>query len=278
MMNRNALLSDLQSVLRQLETDLIQRSSSADVPEVGAWLQAEFAKASTAKRTAQNYTDWLNDYATQVAAAWVLSCVFARFLEDNALYEPPMIAGPTTSPLPLGEGQGEGNLQRAKDERELYFRQHPGLTDRDYLLHVFQTLRDLKGGIVKEVFGGHNPVNELPNWLGPDAAGVLLRFFQQIDPDTGDIRHDFTDPNWDTRFLGDLYQDLSEAARKKYALLQTPEFVEEFILDRTLDPALDEFTLTPSPNREGEAPAEPLKGNGSAGASPLGFTTILLTA
>ncbi|MEX1224994.1 MAG: BREX-2 system adenine-specific DNA-methyltransferase PglX, partial [Pirellulales bacterium] len=41
----------------------------------------------------------------------------------------------------------------------------------------------------------------------------------------------------------DLYQDLSEAARKKYALLQTPEFVEEFILDRTLDPALDEFGI-----------------------------------
>ena len=47
----------------------------------------------------------------------------------------------------------------------------------------------------------------------------------------------------DTRFLGDLYQDLSERARKKYALLQTPIFVEEFILDRTLDPAIDEFGL-----------------------------------
>lgn len=46
---------------------------------------------------------------------------------------------------------------------------------------------------------------------------------------------------WDTRFLGDLYQDLSEAARKAYALLQTPEFVEEFILDRTMNPAVREF-------------------------------------
>ncbi len=36
-------------------------------------------------------------------------------------------------------------------------------------------------------------------------------------------------------FLGDLYQDLSEHAKKTYALLQTPDFVEEFILDRTLD-------------------------------------------
>ena len=36
---------------------------------------------------------------------------------------------------------------------------------------------------------------------------------------------------------------MSEKARKKYALLQTPVFVEEFILDRTLTPALDEFGL-----------------------------------
>ena len=39
--------------------------------------------------------------------------------------------------------------------------------------------------------------------------------------------HDFTDPDWNTRFLGDLYQDLSEEARKRFALLQTPEFVED---------------------------------------------------
>src|SRR5699024_2846974 len=40
-----------------------------------------------------------------------------------------------------------------------------------------------------------------------------------------------------------LYQDLSESTRKKYALLQTPEFVEEFILDYTLEPAVDEFGI-----------------------------------
>ena len=48
--------------------------------------------------------------------------------------------------------------------------------------------------------------------------------------------YDFTDPELSTRFLGDLYQDLSEYAKKTFALLQTPEFVEEFILDQTLEP------------------------------------------
>ncbi len=38
-------------------------------------------------------------------------------------------------------------------------------------------------------------------------------------------------------------QDLSESARKRFALLQTPGFVEEFILDHTLTPALDAFGL-----------------------------------
>ena len=36
-----------------------------------------------AERTAQNYEDWRSDAITQAAAAWVLSCVFVRFLEDN---------------------------------------------------------------------------------------------------------------------------------------------------------------------------------------------------
>ena len=106
---------------------------------------------------------------------------------------------------------------------------------------MFDELAELPG--TKEVFGQHNPIRELPNWLSGDAGGELLRFFQKIDADTGDLVHDFTDPEWDTRFLGDLYQDLSEAARKKYALLQTPEFVEEFILERTLEPAIEEFGL-----------------------------------
>jgi hypothetical protein len=50
-------------------------------------------------------------------------------------------------------------------------------------------------------------------------------------------------PSGDTRFLGDLYQDLSESARKKFALLQTPQFVVDFLLDKTLEPAVVTFDL-----------------------------------
>lgn len=231
--DRQQLLSDLQDLLKRLEADLLERSESAEVPDVGETLRAIFEQAKDEERTAQNYEDWRSDYLTQTAAAWVLSCVFVRFLEDNGLIDPPKIAGP------------DERLQRARDEYELYFRAHPKETDREYLLALFDELAKLPG--TRDVFGEHNPIRELPKWLSGDAVGELLRFFQKIDANTGVLIHDFTDPKWDTRFLGDLYQDLSEAARKKYALLQTPEFVEEFILDRTLEPALNEFGLNAPP-------------------------------
>ncbi|MEZ6054810.1 MAG: BREX-2 system adenine-specific DNA-methyltransferase PglX, partial [Planctomycetaceae bacterium] len=242
MIDRQALLSDLQALLKRLEADLLERSESTEIPDVGETLRAEYERAKKAERTAQNYEDWRSDAITQAAAAWVLSCVFVRFLEDNKLIDLPKIAGP------------KERLQQARDEHTLYFQdsERAKLTDREYLLSVFDELSKLPG--TKDVFGEHNPIRELPNWLSGDAAGDLLRFFQKIDANTGDLIHDFTDPEWDTRFLGDLYQDLSEAARKKYALLQTPEFVEEFILDRTLDPALDEFGLDAPPvtDRQGK--------------------------
>ena len=229
MINRQLLLSDLQKQLKKLEADLLERSESADVPEVGKTLHAEYDRARENNRTAQNFEEWRTDAITQAAAAWVLSSVFVRFLEDNQLIDPPKISGL------------KDRLQRARDEYDLYFQKYPQQTDREYLLAIFDQLAKLPG--TKDVFGDFNPIRDLPNWLSGDAAGELLRFFQKIDANSGSLVHDFTDPNWDTRFLGDLYQDLSEAARKKYALLQTPEFVEEFILDRTLEPALEEFKV-----------------------------------
>jgi hypothetical protein len=82
----------------------------------------------------------------------------------------------------------------------------------------------------------HNPLF----LLGPSADGAraIIDFCRAVDPDSGALVHGFEDETWSTRFLGDLYQDLSESARKRYALLQTPEFVEEFLLDRTLEPAI----------------------------------------
>ena len=232
MINSRRLLTDLKRLRADLEADLRERCG--DNPELDDFLQAEHRQAVGGGRTALPYAVWRDDRLTQVAVAWILGCVFVRFLEDNGLVDPPRLSGP-------GERRG-----RALDEHTLYFRAHPTGSDRDYLLHVFRAVAALP--VAGQLFDEkHNPIwsFEQPGreFRAPsgDAAGRLLGLWQRIDPDSGGLVHDFTDRDWDTRFLGDLYQDLSESAREQYALLQTPEFVEAFILDRTLTPAIEEF-------------------------------------
>ncbi len=218
------LLTDLQKLMKALEGDLRERSE--EVTKLGDHLRGQYEAAKKAERTAQAYEVWRDDYLTQAAAAWILACVFVRFCEDNGLVETVWLAGP-----------GE-RLRLARDQHTLYFREHPTETDREYLLNVFQHVRDLPamGDLFDE---RHNPIWEIG--LSGDGATLLLEFWQRIEPETGLLVHDFTDGDWNTRFLGDLYQDLSESARDRYALWQTPDFVEEFILDRTLTPAIEEF-------------------------------------
>jgi hypothetical protein len=226
MIDAGRLLKDLQALLRTLEDDLRERVTS--VPDLDAPLRSEYETSFQKGRTGQAYEEWREDALTQAAVAWILGCVFVRFLEDNGLIETPQLSGP-------GERR-----QRALDQHELYFQASDRRThsDRDYLLYVFDETEKLPAA--REVFDRkHNPLWSLG--ISGDGATQLLRFWQRVDPDTGAVAFDFTDPDWNTRFLGDLYQDLSESARKKYALLQTPEFVEEFILDRTLTPAINEF-------------------------------------
>jgi hypothetical protein len=228
MINRSTLLADLKQLVTTVQDDLRIRASSADVPDVGSRLADEYARAQAARRTAATFEAWREGEITQMAVAWILSCVFARFLEDNFLVDTARIAGPT-----------QERLEDARDARLAFFRSHPTETDREYLLDLCDGLAKLPG--TADIFGSVNPIRSLPAWLSPEAATSLVTFFQTVDPATGHLAHDFSDPAWDTRFLGDLYQDLSEAARKRYALLQTPDFVEKFLLDRTLEPAIDEF-------------------------------------
>jgi hypothetical protein len=225
MIDAAALTADLQRQIRALEDDL--RTRADDVAVIRELVVAEWTAAHEAGRTAHDMETWREGYLTQVAVAWVLACVFVRFCEDNGLVAEPRLAGP-----------GERG-RHASNARMGFFADQPLEGDRGWLLHVFTQASALPG--LAEVLGTHNPV-----WpFGPsdDAAARLLELFTKVDLDTGDLVHDFTDAAWDTRFLGDLYQDLSESARKTYALLQTPDFVEEFILDHTLDPAIEEFGL-----------------------------------
>jgi hypothetical protein len=226
-----ALLKDLQKQVGALEADL--RAQVEALPELGASLRAEHAEATKAGRIAESWSGWLGAQTTQAAVAWVLACVFVRFCEDNDLTDRRWLAG-------SGGANGDG-LARAVDAQGAWIQANPRDNERGWLRESFGWLRSTRAGAA--LVDEHNPVWR---WdVSADAAASLLSFFRRRLSD-GKLVHSFDQRAdngdvLDTRFLGDLYQDLSKAERKRFALLQTPEFVEEFILDLTLAPALQEF-------------------------------------
>jgi hypothetical protein len=211
------LLQHLTRLMKTLEADLLARADgSKGLTEA---LKARHAHEMAAERTADAYDPWRRGVVTQVAAAWVLNLVFVRVLEDRGLVDQNRIAGPGA------EGsQGE------------FLKLAPFLTERDYLLTVFRELSHFE--VTRELF---DPKCNLAFRITPSAEGAkaLLQVFRQGGAEAPAFRFGQVD----TRFLGDLYQDLSESVRKKYALLQTPDFIEGFILDRTLEPALESYGL-----------------------------------
>ncbi|MFD6390791.1 BREX-2 system adenine-specific DNA-methyltransferase PglX [Nocardia sp. NPDC060259] len=231
MIDRAALLSDLKKQVTAAEDDLNKQLRV--LPEVEARLADEWAHARKLNRTAATKTSWLDERITQVAVAWVLGTVFVRFCEDNRLIAEPYLTGPT-----------DDRRELAHARYDAYVESDPDPTYRGWLTTAFAELGAGQAG--KLLFDpSHNALYQIP--LSHDGARDLIEFWRTRD-EHGVLVHNFTDPldedginGWDTRFLGDLYQDLSEDIRKNYALLQTPEFVEEFILDRTLEPAIREF-------------------------------------
>jgi hypothetical protein len=223
-----ALTAELRAEVLALQDDL--RARLAALPERDRGWRDEHARAVKLGRTAASWQQWSENRFTLAAATWVLATVFVRFCEDNGLVKPVWITGP------------EHRRQEALDAQAHFLREtartHPDVTDREWLEQAVAHLAELPAtaGLVDP---------RSPIWLiapSCDAAARLLAFWRERGED-GALLRDLHDDELDTRFLGDLYQDLSEDARDRYALLQTPEFVEEFILDRTLVPALRERPL-----------------------------------
>lgn len=223
------LVAALRRLVLELEADLRARvdGEDVDVRQDGvfeAW-KRDYDKAAAANRTAAAWPQWRNDRVTQAAVAWVLLTVFTRYCEDNALVTPRWISGANADVR-----------AHALDARRAYFQTHPEDTDREWLTRISEHFAQFPAtaGLVDQFSPMH--------LVAPsgDAARKLLEFWWQQN---GEGEPLFSFAGMDTRFLGDVYQDLSEHAKKTYALLQTPEFVEEFILDQTMEPALADRPL-----------------------------------
>ena len=220
----SALTPALKKLVLSTEADL-RAWVEADEATRTAWREA-YAAAQRANRTSLSWQAWRDDRVTQTAVAWVLMTVFVRFCEDNELLEGTWFTG-----------HGE-RRQEALDAQLDFARANPMKTDFAWLDSARIALRDVKA--TSDLVERHSPIHfaQLPG----EAAKRIIEFWRE-QSDDGALVWDFRDDSLDTRFLGDLYQDLSEYAKKTFALLQTPVFVEEFILDQTMEPALAERPL-----------------------------------
>lgn len=237
MIDSTLLLADLKRELKALEDDLRLRAEDAGNPW-GERLRDEHGAAKARERTGLSWIDWRNGEVSQAAVAWIIASVFIRFAEDNKLLigardDAGLIA------MPWIAAPGDG-LERAIENEQAFYGSTPTATGRDWLQTAFRTLAELPAGRPL-VDPEHSAVWHAP--ISASGADALLAFFRRTTPE-GALVHDFSDPELGTRFLGDLYQDLSDYAKKTFALLQTPIFIEEFILDQTLSPAVAEFGLT----------------------------------
>ena len=194
-----ALVKDLKREVGALEVDLLRQIT--ELPELEGSLRTEHGSATAAGRTAETWPVWLDAQITQAAVAWVLACVFVRFCEDNDLVDRRWLAGVVG---PDGDG-----LARALDAQGAWIQANPRDNERGWLREAFGWLGSTRAGAA--LVDEHNPVWR---WdVSADAAAALLAFFRRRDGEGRDLVHVFTqrtaDGLLDTRFLGDLYQELS---------------------------------------------------------------------
>ena len=157
----SALTTDLQRQVLLLEDDLRARvAANADLE--GRWKQ-EHQRARDKERTAASWVAWRDDRVTQAAVAWVLTSVFIRFCEDNALVKPVWIAGP------------ESRRQEALDAQLAFFRAHPEDTDREWLQAAIDHLAGLPA--TKALVDSHSALH-LVSPSG-NAVTALLDFWRR---------------------------------------------------------------------------------------------------
>lgn len=139
------------------------------------------------------------------------------------------------------EDRGLLRPQRLLDEEseQLFRRLAPDLGEAVYLRWIYRDLASPATGLA-ELFA---PTPAEVAQPGDDLARDLLDFWRAKDPDSGDLRWRFDGEDFDSRLLGDLYEDLDPVVKERYALLQTPDFVVDFMLDRTLTPAMARWGL-----------------------------------
>ncbi|MCK8498037.1 BREX-2 system adenine-specific DNA-methyltransferase PglX [Myxococcus fulvus] len=176
------------------------------------------------EKVGEDFIVWTDVLSRRAAVLWVLKTVYVRVLEDRGLLRPLRLVDP------------DPKAQEVESEK-LFRHLAPNLGPSAYLAWVFRDLACPRGGL-PELFSPQPAEVARPS----DALSQeLIKFWRDTNLDTGERAFRFDGEHFDGRLMGDLYQDLDPVVKERYALLQTPDFVLDFILDETLTPAIVEW-------------------------------------
>lgn len=208
---RRRLTDELRGVVAAMAEDVRGRLlADGRAREAAAKLHAE-------ERVGDAFEVWTDLLSRRSAVLWVLKSVYVRVLEDRGLLRPLRLADP--------------------ESQELFARLAPNLGETAYLRWIYRDLATDAAGL-GDLFHPQPAEIVLPS----DALSrSLIELWRRHDPDSGQRVHRFDGERFDGRLMGDLYQDLDPVVKERYALLQTPGFVLDFILDETLTPAIGEW-------------------------------------
>ncbi len=161
------------------------------------------------------FTTWLDRCCRQAGIQFILRVLFLRVLEDRGLL-------------------GVIRL-RSTDGQRMWAELTRNLGVAHYVQWCFWDAAHL----LPDLFGANDYDLVLPD------DDLVRRFLDDVwrrpDPNReGWLRFDFRpdltrgDEGFQTRFIGDLYQELDAEIRDRYAMVQTPHFISQFILEETL--------------------------------------------
>lgn len=168
------------------------------------------------ERVGEDFDVWTDLLSRRAAVLWVLKSVYVRVLEDRGLLSPGRILDP--------------------EAQHLFGLLAPNLGETAFLRWVYRDLASRKGGL-PELFSVQPAEVTVP---ADELSRALIVFWRHKDPDTGQ-QWSFAEERFEGELMGDLYQELDPVVKDRFALCQTPDFVREFILDRTLTPAIETF-------------------------------------
>lgn len=208
--DRARLTTALRDHVANIATDLRAKMQARGATRVRA------KKLYADEQVAEDFDVWTDLLSRRAAVLWVLKSVYVRVLEDRGLLSPGRLLDP--------------------EAQQLFERLAPNLGETAFLRWVYRDLASEQGG-VPELF---SPQAAEVATVSDEHSRALIAFWRHRDADTG-ASWSFADERFEGELMGDLYQELDPVVKDRFALCQTPDFVREFILDRTLTPAIETF-------------------------------------